>query len=42
MHFLVDDIDQLSRDGFDSIIRQVIFKVGKVRFGSFPIIIYII
>ena len=31
-----DDIDQLSRDGFDWIIWKVIFKAGKIRFGLFP------
>ena len=29
---LGDDIDQLSRDGFDLIIGSVIVKVGKVGF----------
>ena len=29
------DIDQLSRDGFHWIIRRVILKVGRVRFGPF-------
>ena len=37
-----DDIDQLSRDGFHWIIQKVIFKVGKVIFSPFPIIIDII
>ena len=37
MQLLVDDIDNLSRDGFDWIIQKVIFKVGKVRFDPFPI-----
>ena len=32
---LLDDIDNLSRDGFDWIIQKVIFKVGKVRFDPF-------
>ena len=36
LQLLGDDIDQLSRDGFDLIIRKVIFKFGKVRFGPFP------
>ena len=31
----MDDIDQLSRDGFHWIIQKVIFKVGKVRFSPF-------
>ena len=35
MQILGDDIDHLSRDGFDRIIRKVIFKVGKVRFVPF-------
>ena len=35
IQLLGDDIDQLSRDGFDWIIAKVIFKVGKVRFGPF-------
>ena len=36
IQLLVDDIDQLSRDGFDWIIKKVIFKVWKVRFGPYP------
>ena len=35
IQFLRDDIDQLSRDGFDWIIQKVTFKVGKARFGLF-------
>ena len=35
IQLLGDDIDKLSRDGFDSIIQKVIFKVEKVRFGLF-------
>ena len=35
IQLLVDDIDNLSRDGFDLIIQKVIFKVGKVRFDPF-------
>ena len=33
IQLLGDDIDQLSRDGFDWIIRKVIFKVG-ILFSS--------
>ena len=33
MMLLGGDIDELSRDRFDLIIRRVIFNVGKVRFG---------
>ena len=42
MQLLGDDIDHLQRDGFDWIIENVIFKIGKVRFGHFPLIIDII
>ena len=33
MQLLGDDIDQLSRDGFDWIIQNVTFKVKKAGFG---------
>ena len=33
--FLYTDIDQMSRDGSNGIIRKVIFKVEKVTFGQF-------
>ena len=35
IQLLGDDINQLSRDGFDSIIQKVIVKVVNVRFGLF-------